>query len=52
MPYIVKFSNLDNLKNLVEEIDTNDISDKMSKFNIIRKEKIYKLWQNFLNKIV
>jgi hypothetical protein len=51
MPYITQFDSISNLEKLVDEIDTNEISKKMSEFNILRKNRIYKLWENFLNNI-
>lgn len=49
MPYITYFSSFNDLKEKVDTIDTNQISNNMKEFNIIRKQKIYDLWKNILN---
>jgi hypothetical protein len=52
MPYIIYFSSLEELNTLVENTDLQDVSYKMKIFNDLRKEKIYKLWNNLIkNKI-
>lgn len=51
MPYITQFESINDLEKKIESVDTNEISVKMSEFNIHRKEKIYKLWETFLEKI-
>lgn len=51
MPYIIKYDSFNHLKMLVETVNTNEISDKMSKFNKERQRLIYDKWNNLLNKI-
>lgn len=51
MPYIVQFESIEDLESKIFTINTDEISDNMKKFNIFRKEKIYKLWNNFLNNL-
>ena len=52
MPYITYFESFEHLNKLVEDVDTDEISKKMSEFNKNRKENIYEKWKNLLkNKI-
>lgn len=48
MPYIIQFDSFEHLEELVETIDTNEISNKMKEFNKIRKELIYNKWDKLL----
>jgi len=48
MPYITYFDSFDELNDLVNIIDTAEISTQMADFNITRISKIYTLWQNLL----
>lgn len=51
MPFIVQFDSIKDLELKVSTSDPNLISKNMSEFNVQRKDKIYKLWKNFLEKI-
>lgn len=51
MPHIVYFDSWDHLKVLLETTNTQEISNKMKDYNIIRKEMVYSKWKNILNKI-
>ena len=52
MPYITYFSSFEELNILVDEVDVDDISKKMKKFNDQRKSKIYEKWNTLIkNKI-
>lgn len=52
MPHLTYFSSLEELNSIVENVDVKEISEKMRQFNIIRKQKIYDMWDNLIkNKI-
>lgn len=51
MPHISYFDTFEELNNLYHTLDTDMISDSMTKFNEQRKQKIYKLWNNILESI-
>jgi hypothetical protein len=52
MPYITYFSSFEELNRIVDEVDVNDISEKMRLFNEGRKSKIYEKWDQLIkNKI-
>jgi hypothetical protein len=52
MPYITYFSSLSEINDLVEQIDVNTISKKMSIFNLERKKRIHMMWDKLIkNKI-
>ena len=51
MPYINYFDSFPELSNLLAAVDTIDISQKMSSFNKIRKQRIYNLWKGVLGNI-
>lgn len=48
MPHITYFESIEHLYELVETLDVYEISEKMKKFNIIRKDRIYKKWNEIL----
>jgi hypothetical protein len=48
MPHIVQFESFEHLQNLVNGVDTKDISAKMSEFNVKRKALIYKMWDDLI----
>jgi hypothetical protein len=57
MKYITYFDNIDDLENIINKLNTNDISEKMKKHNLIRKKEIYSKWKKiidntFLHKII
>lgn len=52
MPHLTYFQSLEELNSIVENVDVTEISNNMNQFNVIRKQKIYDLWDNLLkNKI-
>lgn len=51
MKYIIYFDNNEHLYDLVKNIDTNNISQKMEEHNIIRKNNVYESWKKILNKL-
>jgi len=51
MKHIIYFDNNEHLYQLVKNIDTNDISEKMRIHNIIRKNNVYNSWKNIFNKV-
>ena len=51
MPHITYFDSFDDLNNIVKDFDANSISKKMKEFNIVKKQQVYKLWENLLNNI-
>ena len=51
MKHIIYFNNNEHLYELVKNIDTNDISEKIRIHNIERKNKVYNIWKNIFNKI-
>ena len=51
MPWIEFFSSEENLMYKLNNLNFQDISDKMSIKNVERKEKIYNLWKDILNDI-
>lgn len=52
MPYIVYFNSFEELDKLVDEVDVNEVSNKMKMFNEDRKNKIYNKWKKLIkNKI-
>lgn len=48
MPYITKFDSFEHLEELVNTIDTNEISAKMKDFNVERNKKIYDKWNKLI----
>lgn len=48
MPYITYFSSFEELNTLVDEVDVNEISEKMRTFNLARKDKIYEKWNQLI----
>jgi hypothetical protein len=48
MPHIIQFESFKHLEELVETIDTDEISNKMKKFNEERKSLIYDMWDNLI----
>ena len=48
MPHITYFSSFEELNRLVDEVDVDDISEKMREFNSLRKNKIYDKWRNLI----
>jgi len=46
MPHIVYFDTFDDLTNKLETINLEEVSNKMKKFNIKRKELIIEKWKN------
>lgn len=52
MPNIVYFDSFRELRTLIEDIDTKQVSENMKKFNIIRKQKIYDLWKGTLLNVI
>ena len=51
MKYIIYFDNNEHLYQLVKNIDTNNISEKMKEHNILRKNNVYTNWKNIFDKI-
>ena len=51
MPYITYFSSFEELNKIVDEVDTDIISNNMKVFNEKRKVLIYDKWNNLINKI-
>lgn len=51
MPYITYFDSFSELEDIVNNVDTNEISNKMRNFNTIRRKKVYEMWQTELRKI-
>lgn len=51
MKYIIYFDNNEHLYQLVKNIDTNNISEKMKEHNILRKNNVYINWKNIFDKI-
>ena len=45
-------NSFDELKYMVRTIDTNKVSQNMSNFNKIRKEKVYNSWKEILSNIM
>jgi len=52
MPYITCFDTFDELNYIVNELDTDSISQKMRVFNQTRKKNIYNKWGSVLEKIL
>lgn len=48
-PFITYFDSFDDLKNKLNSIDFDEISNKMKEFNKERKDKILNLWKKTLN---
>ncbi len=51
MPFITYFSSFEELNELVNNINVDEISNKMKEFNITRKAFIHDKWNKLLNKI-
>ena len=51
MPYIQFYDSWSDLRKLILTVNVKDISEKMKKYNIYRKERIYTLWKNILNNL-
>ena len=52
MPHINYFNSFNELNDMVNDLNFNEISEKMKSFNETRKIKIYKMWENLIkNKI-
>jgi len=51
MPHITYFNNFEELNDIKNNFDSDSISNEMKKFNIVRKEQVYKLWENLLKNI-
>ena len=51
MKHIIYFDNNEHLYQLVKNIDTNNISEKMKEHNILRKNNVYTNWKNIFDKI-
>lgn len=49
MKYLLYFNDIDDLKNKIKNIDTNEVSIKMSEHNVVRKENIYKNWKKIID---
>jgi hypothetical protein len=50
MPYITQFESFEHLENLVNHVDTRQISNNMKLHNETKKEIIYNMWDNLINK--
>jgi hypothetical protein len=51
MPYIQYFDSFDHLKQLLENVNTYEISQKMEQHNRARKEMVLRKWQSVLEKV-
>lgn len=51
MPYITYFDSFEDMEFKLKTTDLSEVSNKMMNFNLQRKQKIYKLWQEKLNNI-
>jgi hypothetical protein len=49
MKYITYFDNIDDLENIINNLNTNDISEKMKKHNFIRKTENYLKWKKIID---
>lgn len=49
MPYITYFDDFNHLHNIIDDFDSTSISNEMKKFNIVKKQKVYKLWEDLIN---
>jgi len=52
MPHITYFSSRDNLREIVDSIEHKSIIYNMKEFNMLRKERIYKLWDEILMGVI
>ena len=52
MPYITYFDSFEDLNLKLSSVNLNEISKKMESFNISRKEKIYRMWEEKINSIL
>jgi len=50
MPYIIYFDSFEELSSKLT-IDLREVSSNMKKFNVIRKDKIYKEWDKIINSL-
>jgi hypothetical protein len=48
MPYIQYFNSFEELPSLLNNLDTNEISQNMCEFNKTRKQKVYHMWEETL----
>jgi len=51
MPFITYFDSLSQLIKLKDSVNLNEISEKMSQHNLVKKGRIYESWANLLNNI-
>lgn len=51
MPFIVYFNSFEDLKEKLTSTNLIEVSNKMNKFNVIRKQKIYDQWKHFLKRV-
>ena len=51
MPYIQYFNSFADLEYLLEHSDLKHISEKMAKYNEIRKAKVFRKWEAILEKV-
>jgi len=52
MPHIQYFNSFDHLKQLLETVDTHEISRKMHEHNKKKKERVYNKWRQILDKVI
>lgn len=48
MPHIQIFNSFSELEEMVQTVDTLEISNKMKEFNKVRKQRIYEMWDNLI----
>lgn len=51
MPYIIYFDTFEELSLKLNYTDLNETSNNMKKFNVIRKDKIYKEWKKIISSL-
>ena len=51
LKHIIYFDNNEHLYELVKNVDTNDICEKMRIDNITRKNNVYTIWKNIFDKV-
>jgi hypothetical protein len=52
MPHIIYFDDFDELIFKLKTTNLNEVSEKIKNFNITRKNKIYKMWDETISKLI
>ena len=52
MPHIIYFDDFDELIFKLKTTNLNEVSEKIKNFNVTRKNKIYKMWDETISKLI